>query len=118
MLPYKATAPDTVPNCVLKEAKQLLVPYLGPLFWVTFSIGYYPKQWAQALTVVLKKPGKTDYEIPNTWRPISLSDGFAQLLNSCISNELVNRCEIHGILPVKVAFISSCFHSMSLTQVT
>ena len=99
MLPYKATAPDTVPNCVLKEAKQLLVPYLGPLFQATFNIGYYPEQWARTLTIVLKKPGKTNYEMPNAWRPISLSNGFARLLNACISNELVNRCEIHDILP-------------------
>jgi hypothetical protein len=99
MLPYKATAPDTVPNCILKEAKNLLVPYLGPIFQATFNLGYYPEHWAQTLTVVLKKPGKSDYGTPNAWRPISLSDGFARLLNSCITNELTNRCALHNILP-------------------
>ena len=67
MLPYKATAPNTVLNCVLKEAKDLLIPYLGPLFQVTFSLEHYPEEWAQMLTVVLKKPGKPNYEIPGAW---------------------------------------------------
>ena len=99
MLPYKATAPDTVPNCVLKEAKNLLVPYLGPIFRATFSLEYYPEHWAQTLTVALKKPGKTNYEVPNAWHLISLSDGFVRLLNSCIANKLTNRCALHNILP-------------------
>ncbi|KAF8694005.1 hypothetical protein AX14_002201 [Amanita brunnescens Koide BX004] len=99
MLPYKATAPGTTPNCVLKEAKDLLIPYLGPLFRATFHLEYYPSEWAKTLTVVLKKPGKPNYEIPNAWRPISLSNGFAHLLNACIADDLLTRCEQHKILP-------------------
>lgn len=99
MLPYKATAPGTTPNCVLKEAKDLLIPYLGPLFRATFHLEYYPSEWAKTLTVVLKKPGKPNYEIPNAWRLISLSNGFARLLNACIADDLLTRCEQHKILP-------------------
>ena len=99
MLPYKVTAPGTTPNCVLKEAKDLLVPYLGPLFRATFGLEYYPLEWAETYTVVLKKPGKSCYEIPNAWRPISLSNGFSRLLNACIADDLIGRCEQHNILP-------------------
>ena len=99
MLPYKVTAPGTTPNCVLKEAKDLLVPYLGPLFRATFDLEYYPLEWAETYTVVLKKPGKSCYEIPNAWRPISLSNGFSHLLNACITDDLIGRCEQHNILP-------------------
>lgn len=99
MPPYKATAPDTAPNCVLKEAKQLLLPYLGPLFRATFDLSYYPDSWAQTMTVILKKPSKPNYETPNAWRPISLSNGFARLLNACVANEITNRCETYNIIP-------------------
>ena len=99
MPPYKATAPGTAPNCVLKETKDMILPYLGPLFRATFTLEYYPEEWAQTRTVVLKKPGRPDYEVPGAWRPISLSNGFVRLLNACIANELSNRYETLNILP-------------------
>jgi hypothetical protein len=49
MLPYKATALGTTPNCILKEAKDFLIPYLSPLFWATFDLEYYPLEWAEML---------------------------------------------------------------------
>ncbi len=99
MLPYKATAPGTIPNCVLKEAADLLVPWLGSLFRATFNLEYYPESWARTATIVLKKPGKADYTTPNAWRPISLSDAYARLLNACIVEDMSNRCEALGLLP-------------------
>jgi len=99
MLPYKATAPGTAPNCMLKETKDMILPYLGPLFRATFTLEYYPEEWARTRTVVLKKPGRPDYEVPGEWRPISLSNGFARLLNTCIANKLSNRGEMLNILP-------------------
>jgi len=50
-------------------------------------------------TLVLKKPGKADYTSPNAWRPIVLSNGYAQLLNGCKAEDLVLMCENTGILP-------------------
>ena len=99
MLPYKATAPGTAPNCVLKETKDMILPYLGPLFRATFDLKYYPEEWARTRTVILKKPERPNYEVPGAWRPISLSNGFARLLNACIANEISNRCEVLNILP-------------------
>jgi Zn-finger protein len=99
MKPYKATKPGTIPNCVLKETGKMITPYLGPLFRATFNLKYYPEQWAKTTTIALKKGDKPDYTTPNAWRPISLSDGFARLLNSCMAEELSYRCETLGILP-------------------
>ena len=99
MLPYKATAPGTAPNCVLKQTKDMILPYLGPLFRATFTLEYYPEEWARTQTVILKKLGRPDYEVPGAWRPISLSNGFARLLNACIANEISNRCELLNIHP-------------------
>jgi hypothetical protein len=51
------------------------------------------------MTIVLKKDDKPDYTSLNSWRPISLSDGYAHLLNSCLTDELSYKCESLGILP-------------------
>ena len=75
------------------------VPHLGPLFWATNTIEYYPKDWATTDTLVLKKPGKLDYTVLSAWWPIVLSDGLGRLLNSCQAMDLVNMCKKFNILP-------------------
>jgi Reverse transcriptase (RNA-dependent DNA polymerase) len=99
MKPYKATRKDTVPNSIFINARETLVPHLGPLFRATNTLKYYPKEWALTETLVLKKPGKPDYTTPSAWWPIVLSDGMAWLLNSCQTEDIVTMCEEHNILP-------------------
>ena len=96
--PYKAMMSGTVPNSVLKYAKDLLVPHLGPLYRATNSLKYYPPGWSLTETLVLKKPGKPDYTIPSAWCPIVLSNGLAQLLNTCQALNIVTMCEKLRIL--------------------
>jgi len=99
MKPYKVSKKDTVPNSVLIHAKDDLVPHLGPLFRATNTLEYYPQEWANTETLILKKPGKPDYTALAAWRPIVLSDGLARLLNSCQTEDIVTMCEQHDILP-------------------
>ena len=89
----------TIPNSVLKYAKDLQVPHLGPLYRATNTLEYYPSTWAITETLVLKKPGKPNYTIPSAWRPIVLSDGLAWLLNVCQTLDIVTMCERLQILP-------------------
>jgi ribonuclease HI len=99
MKPWKATRSGTVPNAVFVYARELLVPYLGPLFRATDTLKLYPDDWKLTDTPVLKKPGKPDYTIAGAWRPIVLSNGLARLLNGCKTEDLVLMCEKTGILP-------------------
>ena len=97
--PYKATRKGTVPNSVLINAKQLLVPHIRPLFRATQLINYYPPDWALTETLVLKKLGKPDYSSLSTWCPIVLSNGLARLLNACMTNIVVSTTKKLHILP-------------------
>jgi hypothetical protein len=99
MKPWKATRTDTIPNAVFVHARELLVPYLGPIFRATDTLKLYPDDWKLTETPVLKKPGKPDYSIVGAWRPIVLSNGMARLLNGCKMEDLVLMCEKTGILP-------------------
>ena len=97
--PYKATMTGTVPNSVLKFAKDILVPHLGPLYRATNLLKFHPPAWSQTETLVLKKPGKPDYTIPSAWHPIILSDGLAHLLNACQALDIITMCKKLQILP-------------------
>jgi Reverse transcriptase (RNA-dependent DNA polymerase) len=99
MRPYKATRSGTVLNLVLIHAREDLIPHLAPLFWATNTLQYYPQEWATTETLVLKKPGKSDYSSPTAWHLIVLSDGMAWLLNSCQMDDNVAMCKKHNILP-------------------
>jgi hypothetical protein len=99
MKPYKGTKNGTIPNSVLRHAREHLVPHLAPLFRATNTLKYYPQEWSTTETLVMKKPGKPDYTIPTVWRPIVLSDGLTRLLNSCQTNDIVTMCEQHNIIP-------------------
>jgi ribonuclease HI/endonuclease/exonuclease/phosphatase family metal-dependent hydrolase len=99
MKPHKATRRGTIPNSVFIYAKDILVPYLGPIFRATHNLKVYPPEWALTETLILKKPAKPDYTSPSAWRPIVLSDGMARLLNACQAENMVNMCEKYHILP-------------------
>src|ERR1700690_2196549 len=97
--PFKGTRPDTIPNCVFKQAREILVPYLGPIYRATDALEWYPEDWKVTDTPVIRKPGKTAYAKPGAWRPVVLSSGHARLLNKCKTEDLVQSCEKLGILP-------------------
>ncbi|KAI0362916.1 hypothetical protein BV20DRAFT_1047801 [Pilatotrama ljubarskyi] len=64
---FKAPGPDAVPNEVYKHCTDTLTPVLELLFRATFFLRYYPDQWRVLDTVVLQKPGKTDYTVAKVW---------------------------------------------------
>ncbi|KAF8984981.1 hypothetical protein BDQ17DRAFT_1181665, partial [Cyathus striatus] len=51
--PIKATCYGSIPNSIIKWCRTALVPFLGPLFQGTFSLQYYPEEWACTETIVL-----------------------------------------------------------------
>ena len=55
--PYKVVMARDIANIALKEAKDLVVPFLGPIYRTTFALQAYPKSWKWYDTVVLRKPG-------------------------------------------------------------
>jgi hypothetical protein len=81
------------------HAREQLVPHLSLLFHATNTLEYYPQEWSLIEMLILKKPGKPNYTSPSAWQPIVLSDGMAQLLNSCQAEDMIMMCEKFNILP-------------------
>jgi len=61
----------------------------------------YPSQWKDLTTIVLKKPSKPDYTLPNMYWLIALLNTIAKILSACISKDLVHMAEVHKLLPDK-----------------
>ncbi|TFY52504.1 hypothetical protein EVJ58_g9980 [Rhodofomes roseus] len=96
---FKAAGPDGIPNEVYKRCADLLIPYLGPLFRATFDLHHYPDQWKQSITVVLRKPGRSDYSVAKSYRPIALMNCMGKILSSCVTETVEFELEKLGLFP-------------------
>ncbi|KAJ7156851.1 hypothetical protein C8R43DRAFT_883481, partial [Mycena crocata] len=99
MKPYKATYPGSTPNCVFTNNANVLVPLLGPIYRSIDTLAYYPKTWSDVQSLVLRKPGKTNYADPAAYRPIVLVKGLSRLLNLAKTLQCSEEAELAGILP-------------------
>jgi len=97
---YKAPGPDGIPNAMLIWNVDLIVLYLGPLYRATFKLGIYPNNWRESTTVVLRKPGKSDYSLPNVHRPVALLNTIGKVLSACVAEDLTSAVKEHGLLPI------------------
>ncbi|KAE9389331.1 hypothetical protein BT96DRAFT_835083, partial [Gymnopus androsaceus JB14] len=60
---------------------------------------HYPNDWQTNETFVARKPGKPNYQLPGTWRPLVLSSGWGCPSNSVVADITVRGAELHGLLP-------------------
>jgi ribonuclease HI len=97
--PYKAPGPDGIPNVVLKECIDTLTEPLLAIFNSVFSLKFYPPQWKHSTTVVLRKPGKPAYNVPNAYRPIALLNTLPKLLSALVAEDLTYLSESKQLLP-------------------
>ena len=97
--PHKAMGTDEVPNIMLKECADLVLPYLLQVFRAVFKLKVYHAQWQEIITCILRKPGKPHYDVPKAYRPIALLNTIAKLLTSVIAEELSILVETHQLLP-------------------
>jgi ribonuclease HI len=96
---FKAPGANGIPNAVIKQCADVLLPYTGPLFRATFRLEVYPSEWRDSITKVLRKPGKKDYTGPGAYRPIALLDTLGKVLSACVAEDIVKNTERYSLLP-------------------
>ena len=96
---HKAPGPDGIPNFVIISCADLLVDHLQPIYQAIITTNIYPASWKQSDTIVLRKPGKTAYNIANSYRPIALLNTLAKLLSTLVAEDISFLCEVHHLLP-------------------
>jgi hypothetical protein len=97
----KRTAPgvDGLPTLVWHHLWPYISSTVTRIFTASISLGHYPQQWKAAKIVVLRKPGKPDYTVPNAYRPISLLNTLGKLLKGVIARRLSFYAETYRLLP-------------------
>jgi len=97
--PWKGPGEDQLPIGVWQNIWPTVKTRVLQLFQDSFAQGILPYQWKTAKIIPFKKPGKGDYTIPGSWRPISLLSTLGKLLESVIAERLSFLVEEFGMLP-------------------
>lgn len=95
----KAPGVSQITSRVLQASIDELAQPLAHLFNACLELGYHPRIFKQANTIVLRKPRKPDYTDPKAYRPIALLDTIGKALESVIATRINDYAEEHNLLP-------------------
>ena len=95
----KSPGPDTVPNSALVNFAGVLTGPLTTIYNAALKLGYHPLAWKKSTNVVLRKPSKKDYSLPNAYRPIALLPCLGKVFERLITGRLSGLLEAQGLLP-------------------
>ena len=90
------TGPDGVPNCLLKLAAPIMAPQLAALFNLSIKQGKIPEKWQSATVTPIYKSG--DRNVPENYRPISITSCVLKLMERCIAEQLKQHIKFHHFL--------------------
>ncbi|KAF2349873.1 hypothetical protein FHG87_019370 [Trinorchestia longiramus] len=94
--PYKSTGPDGLGPWILKETAEVISEPLTKIFNRSLEIGMVPDDWKHAnVTPIFKKGNK---QIPNNYRPISLTSKFQRQRMETIKTGLFDGPQIREII--------------------
>lgn len=66
---------------------------------ISLTLGYCPKHFRNLVTVALRKPGKSNYSVPASYRPIALLDTLSKLLEFILARRISYLAETYRLLP-------------------
>lgn len=97
--PLKAPGPDGIANRALQIGMDLITTHLTRVFNQSLRLGYCPAHFRESTTVVLRKPGKSNYTVPKAYRPIALLNTIGKVMDAIIARRLSYLTETHCVLP-------------------
>ena len=94
--PKKAQGPDEIPCRILKELDNQLTPALTAIFNQSLETGELPLVWTEAIVTPIYKKG--DRNLPENYRPISLTCVCCKLLEHIICTHIRHHLDTQNIL--------------------
>lgn len=97
----KAPGEDGIPNSLWHKLIEvpIILQVLGQLFNACIRTGYNPMHFQRSITVVLRKQGKSDYQLAKSYRPVALLNTLGKFLEAIIARRISYTIEIEGLLP-------------------
>jgi ribonuclease HI len=97
--PDRAPGMDGLTTRVWKETWPVLQDQIFALFKQSLHMGKLPRQWKVAKIVPLRKGGKDDYTLPQSYRPISLLSTLGKVMEAVLAERISYLVETNGLLP-------------------
>ena len=97
--PFKAPGVDGIQNIVIQKCAKTIIDHLYFIFCAILELDTYPCQWLTILTIVLRKPGKAEYNIPKEYHPIGLLESLGKLFSTLVAADLSYITKKHNLLP-------------------
>ncbi|KAL3965699.1 hypothetical protein ACCO45_000007 [Purpureocillium lilacinum] len=97
--PLKAPGPAGIVNRALQIASPRIRQHLTRIFNQSLALGYCPQHFRSSRTVVIRKPGKDNYTVPKSYRPIALLNTLGKVMDAIIATRLSYIAETYQLLP-------------------
>lgn len=94
----RAEGEDRLSNELIKLALPVIEESFCKLVNACFNNGFFPHVWRSAVTIIIRKHGKDDYSIPNSYRPIALLSCLGKILEKIITSRFTYWAETCRIL--------------------
>lgn len=111
----KAPGADGIPNEALKALPTAFYTFISNIYNAILSIGYTPMYWRTMKMIFIPKPGRADYSIPKSFRPITLSSGLLKGLEKIVKIQIESTGTIK--LPNQFAFRKGCSTETAISKV-
>ena len=98
--PNKAAGPDELKPIIFKYLPDNAIEALTLIYKACVSLCHTPKRWRETKVIFLPKPGKSTYDIPKSYRPISLSNFVLKALERLVvwrMDEDMEEAPIHHL---------------------
>lgn len=97
--PDKAAGVDDLPFRVWQEIWPTVDQHVFLIYEASIQLGHVPQDWKTANIIPLRKAGKDNYTLPESYRPISLLSTLSKGLEAVIAKRLSYLAEKHHLLP-------------------
>ena len=80
----KSPGPDGLKPIIFEHLPTNVITFLTFIYKCCIQFHYTPKAWRKTKVIFIPKPGKKDYTLPKSFRPISLSNYFLKTLERLV----------------------------------
>jgi hypothetical protein len=97
----KAPGEHGIPNSLWHKLIEIpvILETVVQLFNACINTGYNPSHFQPSITVMLRKQGKSDYQLAKSFRPVALLNTLRKFLEAVVARRISYAAETNGLLP-------------------
>jgi hypothetical protein len=95
----KAPGGDGITSGILKQISATIVQHLHRIYNACLEEGYCPEHFRSAVTIALRKPGKSNYSTASSHRPIAFLNTISKTFEFLLAKRISYLAGTHKLLP-------------------